>query len=125
MTEIVGLKMHTMVTGNCQQRKFKPIGCDFDGDVVRQRIHPRFPSSCLTGHVLQTFLVSGIAFVLTITEHDSCQCDICFTKRFFSGIGFRIWDPPSPKPRTSLLAQDVPQYCYDISTLLYGIQNIE
>ncbi|GBL93100.1 hypothetical protein AVEN_216454-1 [Araneus ventricosus] len=30
-----GLKMHTMVTENRQQRKFKPIGCDFNGDIVR------------------------------------------------------------------------------------------
>ncbi|GBN78203.1 hypothetical protein AVEN_164659-1 [Araneus ventricosus] len=40
---------------------------------------PRFPSSCLTGHVPQTFLLSGIVLVLMIKEYDSSPCDMRFT----------------------------------------------
>ncbi|GBL73220.1 hypothetical protein AVEN_159281-1 [Araneus ventricosus] len=30
-----GFRMHTIMTENRQQRKFKPMVCDFDGGVVR------------------------------------------------------------------------------------------
>ncbi|GBN49230.1 hypothetical protein AVEN_216319-1 [Araneus ventricosus] len=41
----IGLKTYTITTGNCQKRKFKPIGCDFDDDVAHLS---RQPKSCLT-----------------------------------------------------------------------------
>ncbi|GBM03432.1 hypothetical protein AVEN_265472-1 [Araneus ventricosus] len=74
--------MHTMVTENRQQRKFKPIGCDFDGNVVRLPPYrnPVWPVVSMR-HVLQTFLLSGIALVHTKTDHDSSPCDILFTPR--------------------------------------------
>ncbi|GBN12466.1 hypothetical protein AVEN_66492-1 [Araneus ventricosus] len=77
--------MHTMATESRRQRKFKPIGCDFDGDVVRQERrgvvpHDRNPVCPVVSmrRVLQTFLVSVITLVTTKTVHDSCPCDICF-----------------------------------------------
>ncbi|GBL82511.1 hypothetical protein AVEN_238790-1 [Araneus ventricosus] len=53
--------------------------------IIKQLEHiPRFPSSFLTGHVLQTFLVSVITLVTTNTAHYSCPCDIRFTGPFIS-----------------------------------------
>ncbi|GBO39586.1 hypothetical protein AVEN_114028-1 [Araneus ventricosus] len=48
---------------------------------------PRFPSSCLTGHVLQTFSLSGIVLKLKITAYDSSPCDRSFRSadRFLLG----------------------------------------
>ncbi|GBM42608.1 hypothetical protein AVEN_148938-1 [Araneus ventricosus] len=62
--------MLTMVTENRQQRKLKPIGCDFDGDVVcLPRYRNPVRSVVSMRHVLQTFLASGIALVPTETDH--------------------------------------------------------
>ncbi|GBL84344.1 hypothetical protein AVEN_230143-1 [Araneus ventricosus] len=83
MTEIVGCIRWKTTSPS----KSHPIGLNFH--CLRFSIaivcifkaveyRPQFPSSCLNNHMLQTFLVSGIALVLTITEHDSCPCDICF-----------------------------------------------
>ncbi|GBM13421.1 hypothetical protein AVEN_54425-1 [Araneus ventricosus] len=67
--------------------KSHPIGLNFgcprfSATIVRifnpVEYSPRFPSSCLTGQVLQTFLVSGNALVPTKTDHDSCPCDMRF-----------------------------------------------
>ncbi|GBN63429.1 hypothetical protein AVEN_64189-1 [Araneus ventricosus] len=74
------LKMPTVLTKNRQQRKFKPIGCDFDGDVVRL---PRYRNPVWTvismRHVLQTFLLSGIVLTLKMTARDSSMCDSSFS----------------------------------------------
>ncbi|GBM39524.1 hypothetical protein AVEN_270708-1 [Araneus ventricosus] len=69
--------MHTMVTENRQQRKFKPVWCDFDGDAV---LLPRYRnpvyrlSQCVTCYKLfwRVALPSCPRKQTTI----SCPCDI-------------------------------------------------
>ncbi|GBM65782.1 hypothetical protein AVEN_129035-1 [Araneus ventricosus] len=66
-----GLKINALMMENRQQRKFKPIGCDCDVDVVRftRYRNPVWPVVSMR-HMLQTFLESVIILVPMETDND-------------------------------------------------------
>ncbi|GBM31123.1 hypothetical protein AVEN_58919-1 [Araneus ventricosus] len=89
----IGLKMYTIVTENCQQRKFKPVGRDFDGDVVSQEFRD-VKAEILSDRLSQSvtcykLLASGISPKSTESVHTTLTSDIALSvTRHISRSGF-------------------------------------
>ncbi|GBN12276.1 hypothetical protein AVEN_235548-1 [Araneus ventricosus] len=73
MTEIVDCIQPIQYSHDLlQQRQFKPIGCDSDGDAVHLPLYRNpVPPGCLDASCATNFLASDIALVFTETVHDT------------------------------------------------------